>query len=888
MLIQQIRTIQTEAEIMRGSFLFSALIAVIIFAGVVSTQTTGFTYQGSLKDGVNVANGNYDFEFLLFDALSGGTQVGSTLPRGPVAVSGGIFSVSLDFGSQFPGASRFLEMHVKPTGGGSFNTLSPRQQIDSAPYSIKSLNTDSAATATNATQLGGLAASQYVVTTDPRMTDARSPTAGSANYVQNTTSPQASSNFNISGTGTANIFSATTQFNIGANRILTNAGSANLFAGVGAGAANTGGSNAFFGNQAGAVNTNGDFNAFFGAGAGDSNTTGDFNAFFGRGAGQANTGAAFNAFFGMGAGEGSVGDSNTFVGALSGNANTIGSLNTLLGWDTNVTANNLSNATAIGARAAVAASNSLVLGSINGVNNATSDTNVGIGTTTPTQRLHVVGDGLFTGTGTANIFSATTQYNIGANRILSNAGTSNLFAGVGAGQNNTGSNNTAFGANAGNASSASGSNAFFGTNAGMSNTTTSNSFFGAFAGANTTMGSGNTFVGINAGVANTDGNANTFLGRFAGNTNTLGDQNTLIGFDADVLSNNLTNAIAIGSFAAVGASNSMVLGGISGVNGSFVNTNVGIGTTAPSARLQIVGTSNSITEPVAIVQSSGSQAPLSFRVGANEAIIRSDNGGNLVFATILGTAKDMYFRAGDDASTTDLFIESTNGNVGIGTDIPSARLHLTAAGGNIVMGDPGCSAGFTGIGFGAMLSGCSNYSMVGNGTDTIISRPAGGVIDFRMGNISQASINSSGVFSIGTLGAAGATALCRNASNQISTCSSSLRYKTNIGSFSSGLKFVKKLKPISFDWKDGGMKDVGFGAEDIAKIDSRFVTYNSNGEVEGVKYDRVSVVLVNAVKEQQEQIESQDKKIEAQQNEINELRQIVCELKPDAKGCGSK
>ncbi len=51
---------------------------------------------------------------------------------------------------------------------------------------------------------------------------------------------------------------------------------------------------------------------------------------------------------------------------------------------------------------------------------------------------------------------------------------------------------------------------------------------------------------------------------------------------------------------------------------------------------------------------------------------------------------------------------------------------------------------------------------------------------------------------------------------------------------------------ISFDWKDGGMKDVGFGAEDIAKIDSLLVNYNDKGQVEGVKYDRISVAFVNA------------------------------------------
>src|SRR5215813_10512644 len=77
------------------------------------SQTTEFAFQGNLKDGSSVANGNYDFEFVLFDSLTAGTQQGSTLTRSAVAVSSGSFSVKLDFGSQFSGANRFLEIHVR-------------------------------------------------------------------------------------------------------------------------------------------------------------------------------------------------------------------------------------------------------------------------------------------------------------------------------------------------------------------------------------------------------------------------------------------------------------------------------------------------------------------------------------------------------------------------------------------------------------------------------------------------------------------------------------------------------------------------------------------------------------------------------------------------------
>jgi hypothetical protein len=90
---------------------------VLVAGASVDAQTTEFTYQGSLKDGANASNGSYDFEFRLFDALAGGAQLGPTLPRNGVAVSNGIFGVTLDFGNQFPGADRFLEMRWTPFFG---------------------------------------------------------------------------------------------------------------------------------------------------------------------------------------------------------------------------------------------------------------------------------------------------------------------------------------------------------------------------------------------------------------------------------------------------------------------------------------------------------------------------------------------------------------------------------------------------------------------------------------------------------------------------------------------------------------------------------------------------------------------------------------------------
>lgn len=318
--------------------LFVAFNAVAAFS-----QSTGFTYQGRLSDNNLPANGSYDFEFRLFDVLTGGNQQGTPRQFPNVTVTNGTFTILLDLGAgAFPGADRFLEIGVRPSGsGGSFTTLTPRQQVTLTPYAIKSssatqadfaINANSAQSAinaTNANQLGGVAANQYVQTNDSRLSDDRNPLPNNTNYIQNRTTTQVVSNFNISGNGaaggtlTGNIVSATTQYNIGNSRVLSNAGTNNLFVGINAGNANTTGSN---------------------------------NSFFGRNAGAANT---------------------------------TGNNNTIIGTSADVATNNLNNATAIGNRAFVESSNSLVLGSVNEKNNATSDTFVGIGTTTPNTPLDV-------------------------------------------------------------------------------------------------------------------------------------------------------------------------------------------------------------------------------------------------------------------------------------------------------------------------------------------------------------------------------------------------------------------------------------------------------------------------------------------------------------------
>ena len=336
------------------------LLAIVLSFSSAKGQTTSFTYQGRLTDGGTAANGNYDLQFALFDSASGGSQIGTTQTVPAVTVAAGVFTVQLDFGpSAFPGANRFLEIRARSTGTQSFTTLSPRQQINSTPYAVRSLNASTADTVT----VNGLP-------------------SGSGNYIQNLNSQQANSNFNISGNGTAGgtlkgeIVNADQEFRLRGSRFLY-ADSSSTYGGIGVGSG--GANNTFFGSSAGLQN---------GLGA-------SANTYFGAFAGQLNINAGRNSFFGYSSGARNTGEGNTFMGFFTGDENRTGMYNTLLGVEAEVGTGDLTNATALGAFAQVDQSNSLVLGSVAGVNGASVSAKVGIGTTTPQAALDVTGAAVF-------------------------------------------------------------------------------------------------------------------------------------------------------------------------------------------------------------------------------------------------------------------------------------------------------------------------------------------------------------------------------------------------------------------------------------------------------------------------------------------------------------
>ncbi|GEM_PF-4249185 len=171
--------------------------------------------------------------------------------------------------------------------------------------------------------------------------------------------------------------------------------------------------------------------------------------------------------------------------------------------------------------------------------------------------------------------------------------------------------------------------------------------------------------------------------------------------------------------------------------------------------------------------------------------------------TIAGSA-EVGIRFGANIRLDDMVI-STTGNVGIGISTPTTQLHTTS--------------GVTFAGLPA-ATGNSNYVCSNNGALQVTS------------------------------------AACPSASLR--------SLKTNITDSQLGLDTVMQLQPVEFNWNENytlGNKDdrqIGFIAEDVEQVSPLLAVYSDDGNhtLRSVNYEKMSVLLVKAIQEQQDQINS--------------------------------
>ncbi len=515
-----------------------------------------------------------------------------------------------------------------------------------------------------------------------------------------------------------------------------NTGTGNTFIGTSTGIANTtGGSNTFLGNNAGAANATSSNNTYLGTSAGAANVTGAQNVYIGRLAGgngvsgsdnilignaagltnTANNNVMIGSFAGNGASTGggntflgtqagqatSTGGQNTFIGTGAGGTNTIGIQNTLIGNGASVNANNLVNATAIGRASRVDASDALVLGSVTGINAATSTSRVGIGTTDPLERLHVVGSiRMVDGNQAAGLVMVSDANGTASWASASGGGTLDNaydFGGAGLGRSITAD---------------AGALLITGTD-GLVSTGTSGSGATAPSGAGSRMVWNPRKEAFRAGgVSGTQWNdASIGLQSVAFGNNTVasgaqsaafGTTNTASGAQASVFGNSNSatgaQAAAFGTFSTASSTQSMVFGNVSTASGpqslaggfsstASGNQSVALGNIAVASGVRSISmgffTTASGANSVAFGQNNtaSSYGETVMGIGATTYTPASTNFFLPAHVTdrllVVGNAIDANSNGFVDAAErSDALVILKNGNSGIGVSAPSERLEV--------------------------------------------------------------------------------------------------------------------------------------------------------------------------------------------------------------------
>jgi hypothetical protein len=283
------------------------------------------------------------------------------------------------------------------------------------------------------------------------------------------------------------------------------------------------------------------------------------------------------------------------------------------------------------------------------------------------------------------------------------------------------------------------------------------------------------------------------------------------------------------------------------------NGDVGIGTTSPSHNLHVFadsGTTQGITSQV----NNGNAANFQFEKarggsGGPSVVQSGDDLGNLVFAGYDGNSYA-------SAATIKGEVDGTPGDGDMpgrlsfrtsadGSESPSERMRIDSSG-RLLIGTTSTTPAFgTGNGHAFHVGDGSHLSRSG-GTVLIVNRGSdnGDIIDCRKDGTKVGSISVND------------TATTYNTT-------SDARLKDVTGS-ARGLEVINELNPVAYNWKSNGKADEGLIAQEVLDVVPNAVS-GSEEDMYQMDYSKLVVHLVAGMKEQQEQIE-------ALQSEINELK----------------
>ena len=114
-----------------------------------------------------------------------------------------------------------------------------------------------------------------------------------------------------------------------------------------------------------------------------------------------------------------------------------------------------------------------------------------------------------------------------------------------------------------------------------------------------------------------------------------------------------------------------------------------------------------------------------------------------------------------------------------------------------------------------------------------------------------------------TLNPSGGTITCTTL-----TETSTIRIKENIEEIINPLDIVKKLRGIQYNKIGNNNKEIGVIAEEVDEVLPQIVTRDTDGNPTSVSYGRLTALLIEVVKKQDEQIENLTKRIEELENKL--------------------
>ncbi|MBB4807599.1 hypothetical protein HNP38_002905 [Chryseobacterium defluvii] len=360
------------------------------------------------------------------------------------------------------------------------------------------------------------------------------------------------------------------------------------------------------------------------------------------------------------------------------------------------------------------------------------------------------------------------------------------------------------------------------------------------------------------------------------------------------------------SSASTGTSHFAVDGNTFSVDA--LNNRIGIGTTSPNSKLQVAG---GITSTATGIAFTGNGVSLSSETNYDRLqswnsrhLILNSQGNNVGVGSTtvpvapfqVGDNKFRFYPAGTGSKTDPIFMLGNNGNWqrittgsaanigfwanGNGATDDAAQLMLTSAG-NLGLGTtgPGTKLDIVGQAVRLTNSAFTSYYEATNGSSRLLlqnDNGAGyvgmlGAQDFaiRTNNLARLTVLSGGNVGIGT--ASPSTLLHVNGTITASRIQgpSDIRFKTNVKLIENALGKIIKLNGYTYDWKDasqfpgqtlGKGHDVGIIAQEVEKLFPEAVSTNAEG-YKAVNYSALIPVLIEALKEQQKQIEGLKKQV---------------------------